>query len=246
MSTPSVLIFDRDAHSGSSLRDLVATWGYLPIVADDIPAALKAVDELKPAVVLDSGPEHDAGLVQQIREQNVDLSVVPLERPVDPFKLRRLIDRALELDIARKENERLRRELQDRGAFGELVGNSESIRKIYTLIEQVAPSSASVLITGESGTGKELVARTIHKMSPRRDKPFVAINCSAIPESLMESELFGHEKGSFTGAASRRQGCFELADTGTLLLDAFAEMNRADHERYGKLIRDANIKLEGQ
>src|SRR5207237_10872197 len=98
------------------------------------------------------------------------------------------------------------------------------IRKVYTLIEQVAPSSASVLITGESGTGKELVARTIHKMSPRRDKPFVAINCSAIPETLMESELFGHEKGAFTGAASRRQGCFELADTGTLLLDEIREM----------------------
>ncbi len=137
------------------------------------------------------------------------------------------VDPTLELERTRLENEILRRQLQDRGAYGELVGNSESIRKIYTLIEQVAPSSASVLITGESGTGKELVARTIHKMSPRRDKPFVAINCSAIPESLMESELFGHEKGAFTGAASRRQGCFELADTGTLLLDEIGEMPRA-------------------
>ena len=88
-----------------------------------------------------------------------------------------------ELEIARRENELLKRQLQDRGIYGELVGNSDSIRKVYTLIEQVAPSSASVLITGESGTGKELVARTIHNMSPRRDKPFVAINCSAIPES---------------------------------------------------------------
>src|ERR671919_1870328 len=104
------------------------------------------------------------------------------------------LDQITALEEAIRENELLRRQLQDRGAFGELVGNSETIRKIYTLIEQVAPSSASVLITGESGTGKELVARTIHNMSPRRDKPFVAINCSAIPESLMESELFGHEK----------------------------------------------------
>src|SRR5215212_426011 len=115
------------------------------------------------------------------------------------------LDPSAELEQAKRENELLRRQLQERGAFGELVGTSESIRKIYTLIEQVAPSSASVLITGESGTGKELVARTIHRMSPRRDRPFVAINCSAIPESLMESELFGHEKGSFTGAASRRE-----------------------------------------
>src|SRR4026209_2599747 len=114
------------------------------------------------------------------------------------------LDHTGELEITKRENELLRRQLQERGAFGELVGNSEPIRKIYTLIEQVAPSSASVLITGESGTGKELVARTIHRMSPRRDRPFVAINCSAIPETLMESELFGHEKGSFTGAAQRR------------------------------------------
>src|ERR671919_3072858 len=104
------------------------------------------------------------------------------------------LDHTSELEETKRENELLRRQLQDRGAFGELVGNSESIREIYTLIEQVAPSSASVLITGESGTGKELVARTIHNLSPRKNGAFVAINCSAIPESLMESELFGHEK----------------------------------------------------
>jgi DNA-binding NtrC family response regulator len=245
MSTPSVLIFDRDAHSGSSLRDLLATWGYHPIVADDISGALKAVDELKPALVLDGGPADESDFARQIREQNVDLSVVPLERPVDPSRLRLLIDRAIELDLARKENERLRRELQDRGAFGELVGNSDSIRKIYTLIEQVAPSTASVLITGESGTGKELVARTIHKMSPRRDRPFVAINCSAIPESLMESELFGHEKGSFTGAASRRQGCFELADTGTLLLDEIGEMPPLLQAKLLRVIEERAVRRLG-
>lgn len=155
------------------------------------------------------------------------------------------IDRALELELAREENERLRRELQDRGAFGELVGTSEPIRKIYTLIEQVAPSTASVLITGESGTGKELVARTIHKMSPRRDGPFVAINCSAIPESLMESELFGHEKGAFTGAASRRQGCFELANTGTLLLDEIGEMPALLQAKLLRVIEERSVRRLG-
>jgi DNA-binding NtrC family response regulator len=150
-----------------------------------------------------------------------------------------------ELDTAKKENELLRRQLQDRGAYGELVGNSDSIRKVYTLIEQVAPSSASVLITGESGTGKELVARTIHKMSPRRDKPFVAINCSAIPESLMESELFGHEKGAFTGAASRRQGCFELADTGTLLLDEIGEMPALLQAKLLRVIEERAVRRLG-
>jgi DNA-binding NtrC family response regulator len=245
MLTPSVLIFDQDTHSGSSLRDLLATWGYHPIVAGDIPAALKAVDELKPTLFLDGGSADDSALVRQILEQNVDLSVVAFERPVDPFKLRVQIDRALELNLAKQENERLRRELQDRGIFGELVGNSESIRKIYTMIEQVAPSSASVLITGESGTGKELVARTIHKMSPRRDRPFVAINCSAIPESLMESELFGHEKGSFTGAASRRQGCFELADTGTLLLDEIGEMPPLLQAKLLRVIEERAVRRLG-
>src|SRR6267378_5711376 len=117
-----------------------------------------------------------------------------------------------------------RNSARDRGAFGELVGQSKPMQEVYALIEQVASSSASVLITGESGTGKELVARTIHNLSPRRDAPFMAINCSAIPDTLMESELFGHEKGAFTGAVSRRHGCFELANTGTLLLDEIGEM----------------------
>jgi transcriptional regulator with PAS, ATPase and Fis domain len=105
-----------------------------------------------------------------------------------------------------------------------MVGNSQVMRQIYTTIEQVASSAVSVLITGESGTGKEVVAQTIHQLSPRASRPFVAINCSAIPESLMESELFGHERGAFTGAIAKREGCFELANTGTLFLDEIAEM----------------------
>ncbi|HMJ25831.1 MAG TPA: sigma-54 dependent transcriptional regulator [Pyrinomonadaceae bacterium] len=146
------------------------------------------------------------------------------EKPVEFEKFLVVLQRAIELAETRRENEILRRQLRDRGAFGELVGNSEAMQQVYLLIEQVASSSASVLITGESGTGKELVARTIHNLSPRRNAPFLAINCSAIPDTLMESELFGHEKGAFTGAASRRHGCFELANTGTLLLDEIGEM----------------------
>ncbi|HXM34517.1 MAG TPA: sigma-54 dependent transcriptional regulator, partial [Pyrinomonadaceae bacterium] len=149
------------------------------------------------------------------------------------------------LSEARREAELLRRQLQDRGAFAEMVGNSEKIRQVYSLIEQVAPSSASVLITGESGTGKELVARTIHRLSPRKVAPFVAINCSAIPETLMESELFGHEKGAFTGAASRRQGCFELADSGTLLLDEIAEMPALLQAKLLRVIEERAIKRLG-
>jgi DNA-binding NtrC family response regulator len=150
-----------------------------------------------------------------------------------------------ELSQIQRENEVLRRQLQERGAFAEMVGSSQPMREVYALIEQVAPSSASVLITGESGTGKELVARTIHKLSPRKDAPFVAINCSAIPETLMESELFGHEKGAFTGAATRRQGCFELADTGTLLLDEIAEMPALLQAKLLRVIEERHVRRLG-
>lgn len=150
-----------------------------------------------------------------------------------------------ELSEAKREIELLRRQLLDRGAFGELVGNSAPMREIYALVEQVASSSASVLITGESGTGKELVARTIHQLSPRRDKPFIGINCSAIPETLMESELFGHEKGAFTGAASRRAGCFELAEGGTLLLDEIAEMPPLLQSKLLRVIEERRVRRLG-
>jgi DNA-binding NtrC family response regulator len=270
MSSHSVLIYDKDLDSGSSLRDMLASWGYQASLAQDLPTALKAISELQPVLVVDGSSgilADDFALVSEIRLQDADLPVVVLadqssvggsveaiqqegvyhyfEKPIDPHKLRLVLDRALELAVAKRENELLRRQLKDRGAFGELVGNSEPIRKIYTLIEQVAPSSASVLITGESGTGKELVARTIHRMSPRKDRPFVAINCSAIPESLMESELFGHEKGAFTGAASRRQGCFELADTGTLLLDEIGEMPALLQAKLLRVIEERSVRRLG-
>ena len=146
------------------------------------------------------------------------------EKPVDPEKFLAVLERRGRTgrDAPRKRNPapavaRPRRVRRTDRQFRDDA-------KVYVLIEQVASSSASVLITGESGTGKELVARTVHNLSPRRNAPFLAINCSAIPDTLMESELFGHEKGAFTGAVSRRHGCFELANTGTLLLDEIGEM----------------------
>jgi transcriptional regulator with PAS, ATPase and Fis domain len=126
-----------------------------------------------------------------------------------------------------------------------MVGNSEVMREIYTLIEQVAPSAVSVLVTGESGTGKEMVARTVHKLSPRANQPFVAINCAAVPETLMESELFGHEKGAFTGAADRRIGCFELANNGTLLLDEIAEMPFVLQAKLLRVLEDRKVRRLG-
>ena len=269
MPSHSVLIIERNNDGATSLVQLVSAWGYQPIISNDVDSALKIVNEQAPTIVIDDGSsasDEHFSFVRNMRLSGVNTPVVLvtdresaktdealvqedvfyyLEQPVDPQTLRLVVDSAIDLAVTQRENERLRRELQYRGAFGDLVGSSDPMRKIYTLIEQVAPSSASVLITGESGTGKELVARTIHKMSPRRDQPFVAINCSAIPETLMESELFGHEKGAFTGAASRRQGCFELADKGTLLLDEIGEMPSLLQAKLLRVIEERAVRRLG-
>jgi len=167
------------------------------------------------------------------------------EKPVDPEKFLVVLERAVELAETRRENEILRRQLRDRGAFGELVGNSETMQQVYMLIEQVASSSASVLITGESGTGKELVARTIHNLSPRRNAPFLAINCAAIPETLLESELFGHEKGAFTGADRRRIGKFEQCNGGTLFLDEIGDMPPATQAKMLRVLQEQAFERVG-
>ncbi len=138
--------------------------------------------------------------------------------------LRLLIERAVAQHGLAEHAERLERELGYHGVLGEMTGGSPKMQEVFALIQQVAPSRAAVLITGESGTGKELAARAIHALSPRRSAPFVAINCAALPETLIESELFGHEKGAFTGALERRAGCFELAQNGTVLLDEIGDM----------------------
>jgi DNA-binding NtrC family response regulator len=139
----------------------------------------------------------------------------------------------------------LRQQLTYQGVLGELVGNSPQMMEIFSLIRQVAPTSASVLISGESGTGKELVARAIHKFSLRRDGPFVAVNCAALPETLMESELFGHEKGSFTGAAGRHEGCFEQANNGTLLLDEIGDMPIGTQAKLLRVIEESKVRRIG-
>src|SRR5437016_2637105 len=244
-----VLIIDNDREHCEALSASMQAFGYDVRTANSSLAAVEIAETFSPTAIV-TDPTADTfdpfALLRALRTQqphtpiiliarnsSVELALRAIqdvgayhyfEKPVDLEKFLPVLERAAELAEARRENEILRKQLRDRGAFGELVGNSETMQKVYVLIEQVASSSASVLITGESGTGKELVARTIHNLSPRRNAPFLAINCSAIPDTLMESELFGHEKGAFTGAVSRRHGCFELANTGTLLLDEIGEM----------------------
>ncbi|HEX2767958.1 MAG TPA: sigma-54 dependent transcriptional regulator [Geobacteraceae bacterium] len=144
-----------------------------------------------------------------------------------PFKVEEikvLVRNALEKRTLQKENIRLKQEIQERYSFSGLIGKSKKMREVYTLIEKVSTSNTNVLVLGESGTGKELAAKAIHYNSPRKDKPFVPVNCGAIPENLMESELFGHKKGSFTGAIADRPGLFEQAEGGTLFLDEIGEV----------------------
>jgi DNA-binding NtrC family response regulator len=168
-----------------------------------------------------------------------------IEKPLKGPVLRALLDRALGKARDARQLASLQRQLREAGRLGELVGASKPMQEVMRIVEMAAPSSASVLITGETGTGKEIVARTIHKLSPRADNPFVAINCSAIPESLMESEIFGHERGAFTGAAERRIGCFELADGGTLLLDEIGEMPAPTQAKLLRVLEDRKVRRLG-
>ena len=168
-----------------------------------------------------------------------------LEKPVQPAVLRTLLERAVRQSHLVEETERLSRELSYQGVLGDLVGDSAPMKEIFSLIRQVAGTTASVLITGESGTGKELVARAVHQLSSRSDRPFVAVNCAALPESLMESELFGHEKGAFTGAVDRRAGCFEQAQGGTLLLDEIGEMPIGTQAKLLRVLEESKVRRLG-
>src|SRR5271169_2421107 len=168
-----------------------------------------------------------------------------IEKPLKGPVLRALLDRALSKARDARQLVVLQRQLREAGRLGELVGGSKPMQEVMRIVEMAAPSSASVLITGETGSGKEIVARTIHKLSPRANGPFVPINCSAIPESLMESEIFGHERGAFTGAAERRIGCFELADAGTLLLDEIGEMPAPTQAKLLRVLEDRKVRRLG-
>ena len=168
-----------------------------------------------------------------------------LRKPVDPPHLRQMLRNLAENVVMRDENESLRRRLAEVGELGPLVGRSASMRKVLTTIERIADASASVVITGESGTGKELAARTIHQLSSRRANPYIGVNCAAIPETLMESELFGHERGAFTGADRRREGCFEAANGGTLLLDEITEMKIELQAKLLRVLEEQKLRRVG-
>lgn len=166
-----------------------------------------------------------------------------------PFKLAEMsvtVARALKFRDLHLENNRLQGELSKSTSFAKIIGKSPGMQEVFDLIRRVAPASANVLISGESGTGKERVARAIHDEGPRKDKPFIAINCTAIPETLLESELFGHAKGAFTGAVARKRGLFEEADGGTIFLDEIGDMNLALQAKLLRVIQERKVRAVGE
>jgi len=264
-----VLIVEDEENERSGLAELVSAWGYRTETAKDGLEGLEKVATWSPGIVVTDFrmPRMDGmELLQRLAEQPQQIAVVLLtaqgsidvavdamkagaydfiQKPVDPARLKQILQNAARQRGTTLELEVTKRKLRDTGLFGQMVGPSRPMQEIFHLIEMVAPSTASVLITGESGTGKEMVARTIHELSPRKNKPFVAINCSAIPETLIESEIFGHEKGAFTGAMERRAGCFELAEEGTLLLDEIGEMPAATQAKLLRVLEDHKLRRLG-
>lgn len=168
-----------------------------------------------------------------------------LTKPFEVEELLSIIEKALEKRLLARENVYLRQVLEEKGPYLDLLGQTEIIKKVFDLINKIACTDCTVLITGESGTGKELTAHAIHKKSPRANKPFVVVNCAAVPESLIESELFGHERGAFTGALERREGKFELADGGTIFLDEIGCMPLALQSRLLRVLQDGSVERIG-
>ncbi len=270
MNLPKILIVDDEPAARTGLSEMVTDWGYQTQVASNGEEALTIAADFLPDVVISDiyMPKLDGfGLLGKLRELHPDASVILLtgqasiedamravmeegafyyfEKPINTRQLNVVVRRALERSSVKRENTQLRRQLSEHGVFGKLVGASHAMRQLYTTIEQVANSAVSVLITGESGTGKDLVAQTIHQLSSRASYPYIPINCSAIPETLMESELFGHEKGAFTGAIARREGCFELANNGTLFLDEIGEMPITLQAKLLRVLEDRNLRRLG-
>jgi len=265
-----VLLADDDQTNRTRLGQVIQSWGVTVETAADGQEALdKMAQNPVHVLVTDLMMPRVNGfeLLKRMQDQNTQVpSIVMtafgnietavktihdlgafwfLEKPVQPNALKVLLERAAAQSKLVEETERLQRRLRYQGIVQDLVGSCPAMQQVFSLIQQVAPSKASVLITGESGTGKELVARAIHRLSRRREAPFVALNCAALPETLIESELFGHEKGAFTDAIERRSGCFELANGGTLLLDELAEMPIGTQAKLLRVLEDSTVRRLG-
>ena len=269
MSHEKVLIVEDEQNERTGLAELVSSWGYRAETASDGVEGFEKVGTWAPSIVVTdlkmprmgglellekiSGDKRTIAVIVVTAQGTIDSAVSAMRmgaydyitKPIDTDRLRTILQNASKQIGANVQLEASRRTLRDHGVMGQMIGSSKKMRDVFHLVEMVAPSTASVLITGASGTGKELVARTIHERSNRDGKPFVAINCAAIPETLIESEIFGHEKGAFTGALERRTGCFELAEGGTILLDEIGEMPVATQAKLLRVLEDHKLRRLG-
>ena len=269
LSPLRILIVEDEENARKGYEALLHRWNYEVLGVGSGEDALARIGEFHPGVILADvelpgmnglellerlSEEKDGVPVIIITGRGSDERVVQaiesgafwyIEKPLKPPVLKSLLDRLVAMLRDQRAVASLTRELRDAGKLGSLVGASKPMQEVMHQIEMAAPSTASVLITGETGSGKEMAARTIHQLSPRAERPFVAINCSAIPESLRESELFGPGRGAFTGAAERRLGCFELADGGTLLLDEIGEMPAPTQAKLLRVLEDHKVRRLG-
>ncbi|MGH9315271.1 MAG: sigma-54-dependent transcriptional regulator [Vicinamibacterales bacterium] len=263
-----LLVEDKDSLR-EMLRHALEREGHAVLEARDGPEAARALQHDQPDLVLSDLrlPDGDGfGVLRAAKEADADIPVIVmtafgriedavtamkegaldfLAKPVDPDHLLLLVARALEQRRLVNENILLREELAVRRGAPQIVGDDPTLRKVLVTVQRAAATDTTVLIEGESGTGKELFARTLHALSPRMDQPFVAINCAAIPDTLLESELFGHEKGAFTGAVARKPGKFELAHRGTLFLDEIGDLPLALQAKILRALEEKRFERVG-
>jgi DNA-binding NtrC family response regulator len=268
-SLPRILIVEDEDNARKGYEALLRRWNFEVLGVASGEEALAKFQDFQPSVILLDVELPGMNGLDLLTHLGEDIQRIPviiitgrgsdervvqaieagaywyIEKPLKPPVLRALLDRAFGKVRDQQAVAALTRDLRSAGKLGVLVGTSPAMQDVMRQVEMAAPSTASVLITGETGSGKEMVARSIHMLSPRAERPFIAINCSAIPESLMESEIFGHEKGAFTGAAERRIGCFELADGGTLLLDEIGEMPAQTQAKLLRVLEDRKVRRLG-
>ncbi|HWX21411.1 MAG TPA: sigma-54 dependent transcriptional regulator [Candidatus Binatia bacterium] len=268
-SKVKILVVDDEQGLCAGIQEALRREGYLVDAVSDAPAALKfARERLYNLVISDIKMPGMGGLelLEQVRAFHRDTLFILmtaygtvenavqamkqgaydyLAKPLDMKRLRVLVEKALEFQALVAENNELRLRLQTRTEPSLLVGNSEAMRAVGRLVEEVANSDVTVLLEGESGTGKEIVARSIHQQSPRRDRPFISVNCAALAEQLLEAELFGHVKGAFTGAVANKPGRFQLADGGTLFLDEIGDLSPKGQGDLLRVLEDGAFRMVG-
>jgi DNA-binding NtrC family response regulator len=264
-----VLLVDDDAHARTALAELLRDAGYVVESAADGFKALPKLQDFAPDLLLTDlrMPGMDGlELMRRARDMDPEIAAVVttasgdietavsamrqgasdyLAKPLNVDELVIVLDRALERRRLRQEAGHLRARLRERNRLSGLVGSSPAMQRVYETVLQVAPSRASVIITGESGTGKELIAAAIHEHSPRAGRPFIKLHCAALAETLLESELFGHERGSFTGAVGRREGRFHQADGGTLFLDEISEISPSIQVKLLRFLQEREFERVG-